>query len=80
MADKYALLGKSYSAALENAFTQAKLQKQYTDRAAKELEEAEIALAAATQGTAEYDILKANRDALLNEFNTAQSAMLSATQ
>lgn len=80
MADKYALLGKSYSAALENAFAQAKLQKQYTDRAAKELEEAEIALAAATQGTAEYDILKANRDALLNEFNTAQSAMLSATQ
>lgn len=80
MADKYALLGKSYSATLENAFTQAKLQKQYTDRAAKELEEAEAALAAATQGTAEYDILKANRDALLNEFNTAQSAMLSATQ
>lgn len=80
MADKYALLGKSYNAVLENAFTQAKLQKQYTDRAAKELEEAEIALAAATQGTAEYDILKANRDALLNEFNTAQSAMLSATQ
>lgn len=80
MADKYALLGKSYNAALENAFTQAKLQKQYTDRAAKELEEAETALAAATQGTAEYDILKANRDALLNEFNTAQSAMLSATQ
>lgn len=80
MADKYALLGKSYNAVLENAFTQAKLQKQYTDRAAKELEEAETALAAATQGTAEYDILKANRDALLNEFNTAQSAMLSATQ
>lgn len=80
MADKYALLGKSYNAVLENAFTQAKLQKQYTDRAAKELEEAEAALAAATQGTAEYDILKANRDALLNEFNTAQSAMLSATQ
>lgn len=80
MADKYALLGKSYNAVLENAFTQAKLQKQYTDRAAKELEEAEAALAAATQGTAEYDILKANRDVLLNEFNTAQSAMLSATQ
>lgn len=80
MADKYALLSKSYNAVLENAFTQAKLQKQYTDRAAKELEEAEAALAAATQGTAEYDILKANRDALLNEFNTAQSAMLSATQ
>lgn len=80
MADKYALLGKSYNAVLENAFTQAKLQKQYTDRAAKELKEAETALAAATQGTAEYDILKANRDALLNEFNTAQSAMLSATQ
>lgn len=80
MADKYALLGKSYNAVLENTFTQAKLQKQYTDRAAKELEEAEAALAAATQGTAEYDILKANRDALLNEFNTAQSAMLSATQ
>lgn len=80
MADKYALLGKSYNAVLENAFTQAKLQKQYTDRAAKELEEAEAALAAATQGTAEYDILKANRDALLNEFNTAQSAMLSTTQ
>lgn len=76
---KYAALGESYNATLENAFTQAKLQKQYAERAETELKEAEIALANAIQGTAEYDILKANRDALLDEYQTAQDAMLEAT-
>lgn len=79
LADKYAMLGKTYSATLENSLTQAKLQKQYMERAETQLREAEIALANATQGTAEYDILKANRDALLEDYQEAQDAMLEAT-
>lgn len=79
LADKYAMLGKTYNANLENSFTQAKLQKQYMERAETQLREAEIALANATQGTAEYDILKANRDALLENYQEAQDAMLEAT-
>ena len=79
LAEKYAALGKSYNATLENSFTQAKLQKQYMERAETQLREAELALANATQGTAEYDILKANRDALLEDYQEAQNAMLEAT-
>lgn len=79
LADKYAMLSKTYSATLENSLTQAKLQKQYMERAETQLREAEIALANATQGTAEYDILKANRDALLEDYQKAQDAMLEAT-
>ena len=79
LADKYAMLSKTYSATLENSLTQAKLQKQYMERAETQLREAEIALANATQGTAEYDILKANRDALLEDYQEAQDAMLEAT-
>ena len=79
LADKYAMLSKTYSATLENSLTQAKLQKQYLERAETQLREAEIALANATQGTAEYDILKANRDALLEDYQEAQDAMLEAT-
>lgn len=79
LADKYAMLSKTYSATLENSLTQAKLQKQYMERAETQLREAEIALANATQGTAEYDILKANRDALLEDYQEAQDAMLDAT-
>ena len=79
LADKYAILSKTYSATLENSLTQAKLQKQYMERAETQLREAEIALANATQGTAEYDILKANRDALLEDYQEAQDSMLEAT-
>lgn len=79
LADKYAMLSKTYSATLENSLTQAKLQKQYMERAESQLREAEIALANATQGTAEYDILKVNRDALLEDYQEAQDAMLEAT-
>lgn len=79
LADKYAMLSKTYSATLENSLTQAKLQKQYMERAETQLREAEIALANATQGTAEYDILKANRDALLEDYQEAQNAMLEST-
>lgn len=79
LADKYAMLSKTYSATLENSLTQAKLQKQYLERAETQLREAEIALANATQGTAEYDILKANRDALLEDYQEAQDAMLEDT-
>ena len=79
LAEKYAALGESYNATLENSFTQAKLQKQYMERAETQLREAELALANATQGTAEYDILKANRDALLEDYQEAQNAMLEAT-
>lgn len=79
LADKYAMLSKTYNATLENSLTQAKLQKQYMERAETQLREAEIALASATQGTAEYDILKANRDALLEDYQKAQDAMLEST-
>lgn len=79
LADKYAMLSKTYSATLENSLTQVKLQKQYMERAETQLREAEIALANATQGTAEYDILKANRDALLEDYQEAQDSMLEAT-
>lgn len=79
LADKYAMLSKTYNATLENSLTQAKLQKQYMERAETQLREAEIALANATQGTAEYDILKANRDALLEDYQEAQDAMLEST-
>lgn len=79
LADKYAMLSKTYSATLENSLTQARLQKQYMERAETQLREAEIALANATQGTAEYDILKANRDALLEDYQKAQDSMLEAT-
>ena len=79
LAEKYAALGESYTATLENSFTQAKLQKQYMERAETQLREAELALANATQGTAEYDILKADRDALLEDYQEAQNAMLEAT-
>lgn len=79
LADKYAMLSKTYNATLENSLTQAKLQKQYMERAETQLREAEIALANATQGTAEYDILKVNRDALLEDYQEAQDAMLEAT-
>ena len=79
LADKYAMLSKTYSATLENSLTQAKLQKQYMERAETQLREAEIALANATQGTAEYDILKANHDALLEDYQEAQDAMLEST-
>lgn len=79
LADKYAMLSKTYSATLENSLTQAKLQKQYMERAETQLREAEIALANATQGTAEYNILKANRDALLEDYQEAQDSMLEAT-
>lgn len=79
LADKYAMLSKTYNATLENSLTQAKLQKQYMERAETQLHEAEIALANATQGTAEYDILKVNRDALLEDYQEAQDAMLEAT-
>lgn len=79
LADKYAMLSKTYNATLENSLTQAKLQKQYMERAETQLREAEIALANATQGTAEYDILKTNRDALLEDYQEAQDAMLEST-
>lgn len=79
LADKYAMLSKTYNATLENSLTQAKLQKQYMERAETQLREAEIALANATQGTAEYDILKANRDALLEDYQEVQDAMLEST-
>lgn len=79
LADKYAMLSKTYNATLENSLTQAKLQKQYMERAETQFREAEIALANARQGTAEYDILKANRDALLEDYQEAQDAMLEST-
>lgn len=79
LAEKYALLSKSYDTTMQNSLIQAKLQKQNMQKAQEQLKEAEIALAKAKEGTAEYEILKANRDSLLKNFQESESAMLEAT-
>lgn len=79
LAEKYALLSKSYGTTMQNSLVQAKLQKQNMQKAQEQLKEAEIALAKAKEGTAEYEILKANRDSLLKNFQESESAMLEAT-
>lgn len=69
-----------YQKRMNANLSQAKLNKAWYDEATQQLAQAETALAAATQGTEEYDILKANRDALLEEQNEAQEAMLESAQ
>ncbi|MCM1323998.1 MAG: hypothetical protein NC218_07540 [Acetobacter sp.] len=59
---------------------QAKLNRAWYERAATQLQQAQAALDAASPGTQEYDILKANRDALLQEYNDAQEAMLESAK
>lgn len=65
---------------LDAAVASAELQKQWYENARVELLEAQHALEQVNEGDAAYDTLKNNRDALLEEYNTAQEAMLQSAQ
>lgn len=65
---------------LDAAVASAELQKQWYESARVELLEAQRALEQVNEGDAAYDTLKNNRDALLEEYNTAQEAMLQSAQ
>lgn len=69
-----------YTKRMDATLAKAKLNRQWYDNALKELQIAQAAIDNATEGTEEYDILKANRDALLAEFNEAQQAMLDSAK
>lgn len=58
----------------------AQLQRKWFENSQRELEEAQKALDAykGGEGTAEYDFLKKQRDAFLEQFNASQEAYLSA--
>lgn len=76
----FELLQKTIQGRLETATSTAKLQKQWMEKAAEQLAEAEKALAGVTEEDAAYDTLKNNRDALLKQFNESQEAMLDAAK
>lgn len=76
----FELLQKTVQGRLETATSTAKLQKQWMEKAAEQLAEAEKALAGVTEEDAAYDTLKNNRDALLKQFNESQEAMLDAAK
>ena len=65
---------------LDAAVASAELQKGWMERARTELLEAQRALEQVEEGDAAYDTLKNNRDALLEEYNSAQEAMLESAQ
>lgn len=69
-----------YNKRMDATLAQAKLNRQWYDNALKELQIAQTELDSATEGTQQYDILKANRDALLQQFNDAQQAMLDSAK
>lgn len=69
-----------YNKRMDATLAQAKLNRQWYDSALKELQVAQTALDGATEGTEEFDILKANRDALLTQFKDAQAAMLESAK
>lgn len=73
-------LQNSVSSQMQTSLEAAKANRIWAENARKELVAAEQALAMAQEGTVTYDILKANRDALLSEFNQAQEALLSSAQ
>lgn len=60
--------------------TQAAIQKRWMDETHTMLLEAEAELAKVSEDDANYGILKAARDALLEEYNSAQEAMLSSAK
>lgn len=65
---------------LDAQLSKSKLQKEWYDNARVALLEAEAALAKVSETDAAYDTLKNNRDALLEEYNQAQEAYLSAAK
>lgn len=89
----YALQGQSYRTQagfnrlqrvsqerMDAAVATSQLQRKWYDRARQELAEAQAALDRANDGDYNYDFLKSQRDAYLEEFNKAQEAYLSAAQ
>ena len=76
----YSTIAKLSQEQVNSSIAQAKLNKQYYEEMRDAVDKVEAELAKATEGTEQYDILKANRDALLEEMNSAQGAMLSSAQ
>lgn len=76
----YSTIAKLSQEQVNSSIAQAKLNKQYYEEMRDAVDKVETELAKATEGTEQYDILKANRDALLEEMNSAQEAMLSSAQ
>lgn len=65
---------------LDSAVASAELQKSWFENAREQLLEAQQALEQTKEGEAAYDTLKNNRDALLEEYNSAQESMLSSAK
>lgn len=65
---------------LNASLAEAKLNKEWSERARKQLEQAQAALEKVTEEDAAYDTLKNNRDALLSEYNEAQKALYSSAK
>lgn len=76
----YSTIAKLSQEQVNSSIAQAKLNKQYYEEMRDAVDKVEAELAKAAEGTEQYDILKANRDALLEEMNSAQEAMLSSAQ
>ena len=76
----YSTIAKLSQEQVNSSVAQAKLNKQFYEEMRDAVDKVETELAKATEGTEQYDILKANRDALLEEMNSAQEAMLSSAQ
>ena len=73
-------LQNATQAQLDASLAKAELNKQWMEGLAGELERAEAALVGVNETDAAYDMLKNNRDALLEEYNAAQEAMLSSAK
>lgn len=69
-----------YSEKMRASVQDAKNQRQWMQKAEAQLQEAEAALAAASETDTNYDMLKSARDALLEEYQSAQSAMLESAE
>lgn len=76
----YSTIAKLSQEQVNSSVAQAKLNKQFYEEMRDAVDKVETELAKATEGTEQYDILKANRDALLEEMNSAQETMLSSAQ
>lgn len=63
---------------LDSQVAQAQLNRQWFERARDELAQAEAALVGVAETDPQYDYLRNQRDALLEEYNAAQEAMLAS--
>ena len=76
----YELSQKAAEEQYDAAKANAELNKEWMDGAKEQLDQAEAALRGVAEDDPAYDTLKANRDALLEEFQSAQEAMLSSAK